>query len=63
MKFKQNIDTTDLISKVLILALLVTPVQVKFLLKMIYLTKIRNEEISLIVNGIKHVLIWVIFAN
>lgn len=63
MKFKQNIDTTDLISKVLILALLVTQVQVKFLLKMIYLTKIRNEEISLIVNGIKHVLIWVIFAN
>ena len=63
MIFKQNIDTTDLISKVLILALLVTQVQVKFLLKMIYLTKIRNEEISLIVNGIKHVLIWVIFAN
>ena len=63
MKFKQNIDTIDLISKVLILALLVTQVQVKFLLKMIYLTKIRNEEISLIVNGIKHVLIWVIFAN
>ena len=63
MKFKQNIDTTDLISKVLILALLVTQVQVKFLLKMIYLTKIRNEEISLIVNGIKHVLIWVIFAT